>query len=80
MNDINMLRINSGNTLKNFSSEYLPSYLQIKKIILVNKTNVVHNISFYVYFDSLHVSGAMCPSSGEFTVSVRHLVYVTLCG
>jgi len=23
---------------------------------------------------------AMCPSSGEITVSMRHLVFVTLCG
>jgi hypothetical protein len=31
----------------------------------------------YVYFYSLHVSAATCPSSGELIVSI-HLVYVTL--
>jgi hypothetical protein len=45
---------------------------------LVNKTNVVHNFSLCVYFCSLHVSGATCPSSGELTVSMEHLVFVTL--
>jgi hypothetical protein len=54
---------------------------------LVNKTNVLDNFSFYVYFYSLHVSGAMCPSSGatclssgEITAFMRHLLYVTLFG
>jgi hypothetical protein len=34
----------------------------------------------YVYFHSLHVSGATCPPSGGLTVSMWHLVFVTLCG
>jgi hypothetical protein len=36
--------------------------------------------SLFVYFYSLHVSGNYVPSSGEITVSIRHLVFVTLCG
>jgi len=39
----------------------------------------MHNFS-YIFISVLYVfRAAMCPSSGELTVSVRHLVYVTLC-
>jgi len=49
---------------------------------LVNKTKLLHNVSSYVYFFSLHhmFRANMCPSSGEITVSMRNLVFVTLCG
>jgi len=48
---------------------------------LVNKTNLVHNFSYFVFFSFLYMFRAnMCPSSGEITVSMRHLVFVTLCG
>jgi len=50
------------------------------KSYLVNKGNLVHNISYYVYISFLYMFRAtMCPSSGETTVSMRHLVLVTLC-
>jgi len=47
---------------------------------LVNKGNLVHN--FLSMFISFHYTlrATMCPSSGEITVSMRHLVLVTLCG
>jgi len=33
----------------------------------------------YVYFYSLHVSGSQVPIIRRIIVSMRHLVYVTLC-
>jgi len=47
---------------------------------LVNKANVVR--SFLSMFISLlyMFRATMCPSSGERTVSMRHLVFVILCG
>ena len=46
----------------------------------VNKSNLVRNVlSMFISF--LYMFRAtMCPSSGETTVSIRHLVFVTLCG
>jgi len=45
---------------------------------VVNKAKFVHNL-FLVYF--LYMFRAtMCPSSGEKTVFMRHLVLVILCG
>jgi hypothetical protein len=50
------------------------------KVHLVNKTNVKHNLSC-MFISMLYMFRAtMCPSSGETTVSVRHLVFVTLYG
>ena len=47
---------------------------------LVNKTNVVHNFSC-MFISILYMFRAnMCPSSGKIVVSMRHLVFVTLCG
>jgi len=45
---------------------------------LVNRTNLVHDfLNVFIYF--LYIFRAtMCPSSGENTVLVRHLVFVTL--
>jgi len=44
------------------------------KVTLVNKTNVVHNFSC-MFISILYMFRAnMCPSSGEVTVSVWHLV------
>jgi len=47
---------------------------------LINKTNLVHNFSFMFISILYMFSGTMCPSSGEVTVSTRHLVFVTPCG
>ena len=42
-------------------------------------TNLTHNF-FYMFVPNLYMFRAhMCTSSGELIVSVRHLVYVTLC-
>jgi len=51
-----------------------------KREDLVNKANLVHSfLSRFISF--LYMFWAtMCPSSGEITVSMRHLVFVTLCG
>jgi len=38
---------------------------------------MMHN--FFVFFILYMFRAAMCPSSGEFIVSMRHLEYVTLC-
>ena len=47
---------------------------------LVNKINLVHNFSC-IFISILYMfRETICPSSGEITVSVRHLVFVTLCG
>ena len=47
---------------------------------LVNKANLVHNfLSMFISF--LYMFWAsMCPSSGEITVFMWHLVFVTVCG
>ena len=48
--------------------------------VLVNITNLVRNL-FLVYFINLYMFRAtICPSSGETTVCMRHLVLVVLCG
>jgi len=47
---------------------------------LVNKTKSVHNFSC-VFISILYMFRAtISPLSGEITVSMRHLVFVTLCG
>jgi hypothetical protein len=44
---------------------------------LANKAHLLHNFSWYIYF--LYMFRAtMCPSSEETTVSMRHLVFVSL--
>ena len=45
---------------------------------LVNKANLVHNFSCMFISILYMFRAAMCPSSGEITVSMRHLVFVTL--
>jgi len=47
-------------------------------MILVNN-QLDAKFFMYVYFYSLHVSGSYGPIIRGITVSVRHLVYVTLC-
>jgi len=48
---------------------------------LVNNTNLVHNIFLSVFISFLYMFRAtVYPSSGEITVPMRHLVFVTLCG
>jgi hypothetical protein len=47
---------------------------------LVNKANLVYNF-FSMFISSLYMFRAIiCPPSREITVSMRHLVFVTLCG
>ena len=46
---------------------------------LVNKANLVHSFSWYVYSFLYMFQTTICPSSEEITVSIRHLVFVTLC-
>ena len=42
-------------------------------------TNLTHNSFSCMFISILYVfRAAMCPSSGELIVSIRHLVYVTL--
>jgi len=47
-------------------------------LILVNNQSDAR-FFMYVYFYSLHVSGSHVPIIRRIVVSVRHLVYVTLC-
>ena len=47
-------------------------------MILVNN-QLTHNFFMYVYFYCLHVSGTHVPIIRRITVSMRHLVYITLC-
>ena len=48
---------------------------------LVNKTNLLHNFFLGMFISFLYMfRETICPSSGEITVSMRHLVFVTLCG
>jgi len=47
-------------------------------MILVNKQLDTH-FFMYIYFYSVHVSGSYVPVIRRIIVSVRHLVYVTLC-
>jgi len=47
---------------------------------LVNKTNLVHSFSFMFISILYMFRETMFPSSGEITVLMRHLVFVTLCG
>jgi hypothetical protein len=46
----------------------------------VNKTNLVHTSFLLCLFLFSTFRANMCPSSGDITVSIRHLVFVTLCG
>jgi len=46
---------------------------------LVSRTNFVHNFFLNMFIAFLYMFQAtMCPSSGEITVSMQHLVFVTL--
>jgi len=48
---------------------------------LVNRTNLVHNIFLNMFIAFLYMLPAtMCSSSGEITVPMQHLVFVTLYG
>ena len=47
-------------------------------MILVNN-QLDTQFLMYVYFYSLHVSGSHVPITRRNIVSLRHLVYVTLC-
>ena len=58
----------------------LPDMLSTKrKSYLVNRTNLVHNFFLNMFIAFLYMfRETMCPSSGENTVPMRHLVLVTL--
>jgi hypothetical protein len=45
---------------------------------LVNKTNLLHNFSCMFVSILYMFRATMCPSSGEITVSMRHLVFITV--
>jgi len=46
---------------------------------LVSRTNLVHNFFLNMFSAFLYMFRAtMCPSSGEVTVTMQHLVFVTL--
>ena len=47
-------------------------------MILVNN-QLDAQLFMYVYFYSLHVSGSQVPIISRIIVSIRHLVYVTMC-
>ena len=47
---------------------------------LVSKANLVHNFFFSIFINHYMFRATMCPSSGETTVFMRHLVFVILCG
>ena len=49
------------------------------EVVLVNKQLDAQFFFMYVYFYSLHVSGSHVPIIRRIIVSIRHLVYVTLC-
>jgi len=58
--------------------KFQPSY------ILVNKANLVHNFSYYVYFFSVHVSGDYVPiirinDSIYVILVICHSVWMTVC-
>jgi len=46
-------------------------------ILVINQPDA--QFFMYVYFYSLHVSGSHVPIVRRIIVSMRHLVYVTLC-
>jgi len=47
---------------------------------LVNEANLAQNCSYYFISFLYMFRATVCPSSGEITVSMRHLIFVTLCG
>jgi len=49
-------------------------------LALVNKTNFVHNFFLSIFINLYMFRATMCPTSGETTVFMRHLVLVILCG
>ena len=65
----------SGNSLLIFFYVLLTVHAGM---ILVNNQRDVQ-LFMYVYFYSLHVSGSHVPIIRRIIVSMRHLVYVTLC-
>jgi len=47
---------------------------------LVNTTNLLHNFFLSIFINLCMFRATMCPSSGETTVFLRHLILVILCG
>jgi len=64
---------------KNYSGINCDAWdLQEEEYCLANKTDMKHNF-FCMFISILHMFRAtMCPSSGEITVSMRNLGFVTL--
>ena len=66
-------------------SENVVSILEFHILLTVHPAMIFVNIQLeaqffiYVYFYSLHVSGSHVPIIRRIIVSVRHLVYATLC-
>ena len=55
----------------------LNQVMSLKSILVNNQLDA--QFFMYVYFCSLHVSGRHVPIIRRSIVSMRHLVYVTLC-
>jgi len=60
--------------------EYATIYTDRIKLNFVNKTNLVHKFILSIFINLYMFRPTMCPSSGETTVFLRHLVLVILCG
>jgi len=66
-------------------SENVVSIVEFHILLTVHPGMILVNIQLdaqlfiYVYFYSLHVSGSHVPIIRKIIVSMRHLVYVTLC-
>jgi len=59
---------------------YVYQPIRSKLVILIIVNNQLDaQLFMYVYFHSLHVSGNHWPIITRITVSVLHLVYVSLC-
>ena len=60
--------------------DVLSVYIEILSKHFVNRAKLLQ-IFFSMLISFLYMFRAtMCPSSGEITASMRHLVFVTLCG
>jgi len=74
------MHIGCCTAIRGISSTLCSADVTHKCTCLVNKANLLHNFlsKFISFLYMFWVT--MCPSSGEITVSIQHLVFVTLCG
>jgi hypothetical protein len=71
----------SGQICAHHQEKYLYQYDTWYLSLCVDDRLVCIPVGLCVFISILYMFGAiMCPSSGERTVSIRHLVFVTLCG